>query len=1188
MKDQADRGQQRSLSSAAQLVSLCADISPSSSHFFEVLYVGKIRITHRKVPESFIDDALDKFRVHDLDRGSHHGQLQHQNSNSSVDDIRRSSIESTVSHDGSVTSETPGNSAATPGEEPSTTPTRHPDEHNRTMVLQVGRNDLRLISPDRKLVLLHKQHRDVASCVQGLRDQDHFGFICREPHPSTPNSGASTPISTASSANTYIGYVFKCESPSVASDAVNAVSQAFTNPDNSKSNVSSRPQLTTCDHCPMVWYHRLCVEVENLSDRKTQAAIFRRIDQLDDDEQNIIIMKFKGAETDSTREQNEFLMMLLRAHCEMKQNRHVHDTAEQRSEFLHQYLGGSVGGVGSGIFTKAKRSLSSSFDHLLKRKGSKDDVPAATRSDLSLPVHSAQTPDKSRGFSPEAAVMNPTVRSPMMDMFMKVGSSGSPRVSISEDGSSVTEVHQTPGGSFRQAIFNRVSTPAKGAVAAAVAEHAAKGTKQQRSKEELRELWKRAIKQAVLLVRMEKENARLKAQQEETAVKRIKLEYDDLCGDSGADNTEMWDTMLSTTPGGGRSHHSLDERVLQQAVLTGVPKTKRGELWQLLADRQTSRSAPCTHPNFNTPYEELLRQLTTHQHAILIDLGRTFPQHDYFAPPLGPGQLSLFNILKAYSLLDPEVGYCQGLSFVAGVLLLHADEAEAYKLLKHLMFVRGLRAHYLPDMEALQVQLYQLSRLLHDRLPKLYTHLDDDDVSPTLYAAPWLLTMFASQFPLGFVARVLDLVFLEGADVLLRVGLALLAEHSDELLACDGFERIMEHLKTDLPACGAKGLDAVIRRTCQQPEAQVVGKQLQEYRVEYQVLREEAAGAKAQQEALSKLEIDCATLRDHNAQLSQQLELALGNVQRLERNRILQQSAHNRLEMQARTLEVTVATLGAFIDQLIESKIDIEIPGDVRRIVSQLSVAERRRTGTTLFGQRSDAGLMPARPPQMVKSLSTGRIATPISSLSHANAENGMSRSNSLSSGEINKLPALRVLAEEEKAAAASASKPTSLGSKMSHFFSTSHSHILHNKLSGAPSHTNSVKQIIREDSRENILSTPPPSEHPDDGKPTFPDTTANTTTSVITTPVTTTSETSLATISETPQITMETPQTTPTAVDSPTGSEDSGVGTPLSPKHPLSNCDVNFTFNGTTKLKNIRTLNRNLSRNSSPDLLGK
>lgn len=82
------------------------------------------------------------------------------------------------------------------------------------------------------------------------------------------------------------------------------------------------------------------------------------------------------------------------------------------------------------------------------------------------------------------------------------------------------------------------------------------------------------------------------------------------------------------------------------------------------------------------------------------------------------------------------------------------EESQAFALLRHLMFRRGLRKQYLPDMVGLQVKLYQLSRLLHDQLPDLYDHFDLYEVAPTLYAAPWLLTLFASQFPLGFVTRV--------------------------------------------------------------------------------------------------------------------------------------------------------------------------------------------------------------------------------------------------------------------------------------------------------------------------------------------------------------------------------------------------------------------------------------------------
>lgn len=88
------------------------------------------------------------------------------------------------------------------------------------------------------------------------------------------------------------------------------------------------------------------------------------------------------------------------------------------------------------------------------------------------------------------------------------------------------------------------------------------------------------------------------------------------------------------------------------------------------------------------------------------------------------------------------------------IFLFQADEAEAFELLKHLMFKRQMRTKYLPDMKQFQLQLYQLSRLLKDTIPDLYEWLDQNDISPTLYAAPWILTAFSSQFPLGFVGKV--------------------------------------------------------------------------------------------------------------------------------------------------------------------------------------------------------------------------------------------------------------------------------------------------------------------------------------------------------------------------------------------------------------------------------------------------
>uniref|UniRef100_A0A2K6F9X0 TBC1 domain family member 1 n=1 Tax=Propithecus coquereli TaxID=379532 RepID=A0A2K6F9X0_PROCO len=221
-----------------------------------------------------------------------------------------------------------------------------------------------------------------------------------------------------------------------------------------------------------------------------------------------------------------------------------------------------------------------------------------------------------------------------------------------------------------------------------------------RTSRELRELWQKAILQQILLLRMEKENQKLQASENDLLNKRLKLDYEEITP-CLKEVTAVWEKMLSTP---GRSKIKFDVEQMHSAVGQGVPRHHRGEIWKFLAEQfHLKHQFPSKQQPKDVPYKELLKQLTSQQHAILIDLGRTFPTHPYFSAQLGAGQLSLYNILKAYSLLDQEVGYCQGLSFVAGILLLHMSEEEAFKMLKFLMFDMGLRKQYRPDMIILQV-----------------------------------------------------------------------------------------------------------------------------------------------------------------------------------------------------------------------------------------------------------------------------------------------------------------------------------------------------------------------------------------------------------------------------------------------------------------------------------------------------
>ncbi|KAM5158932.1 TBC1 domain family member 1 isoform 3-T3 [Callospermophilus lateralis] len=432
-----------------------------------------------------------------------------------------------------------------------------------------------------------------------------------------------------------------------------------------------------------------------------------------------------------------------------------------------------------------------------------------------------------------------------------------------------------------------------------------------RTSRELRELWKKAILQQILLLRMEKENQKLQASENDLLNKRLKLDYEEITP-CLKEVTTVWEKMLSTP---GRSKIKFDMEKMHSAVGQGVPRHHRGEIWKFLAEQfHLKHPFPSKQQPKDVPYKELLKQLTSQQHAILIDLGRTFPTHPYFSAQLGAGQLSLYNILKAYSLLDQEVGYCQGLSFVAGILLLHMSEEEAFKMLKFLMFDMGLRKQYRPDMIILQIQMYQLSRLLHDYHRDLYDHLEEHEIGPSLYAAPWFLTVFASQFPLGFVARVFDMIFLQGSEVIFKVALSLLGSHKPLILQHENLETIVDFIKNTLPNLGLVQMEKTINQVFEMD----IAKQLQAYEVEYHVLQEELIDSSplSDNQRMDKLEKTNSSLRKQNLDLLEQLQMANGRIQSLESTVEKLLTSESKLKQAMLALELERSALLQMVEEL--------------------------------------------------------------------------------------------------------------------------------------------------------------------------------------------------------------------------------------------------------------------------------
>ncbi|KAI8371274.1 rab-GTPase-TBC domain-containing protein [Choanephora cucurbitarum] len=244
---------------------------------------------------------------------------------------------------------------------------------------------------------------------------------------------------------------------------------------------------------------------------------------------------------------------------------------------------------------------------------------------------------------------------------------------------------------------------------------------------------------------------------------------------------EFWTSVVSDFERINRTDHAK----LRQQLCVGIPTSLRGLLWRIFSKSEMNSEL------IENEYRLLLEKTSSHEKLIQRDLSRTFPTLDYFKDKDGEGQAMLFNVIKTYSLFDSQVGYCQGLHFVVGCLLLHMPDEAAFCVLLRLMSQYGLRGHFTPQMETLHERMFQFNQLLALQLPQVHRHLHAQGVLPSMYASQWFMTLFAYRCPLDLVFRVFDLVFVEGPQIMLNFALALMKKNQSTILSLE-FESLLD------------------------------------------------------------------------------------------------------------------------------------------------------------------------------------------------------------------------------------------------------------------------------------------------------------------------------------------------------------------------------------------------------------
>ena len=270
-------------------------------------------------------------------------------------------------------------------------------------------------------------------------------------------------------------------------------------------------------------------------------------------------------------------------------------------------------------------------------------------------------------------------------------------------------------------------------------------------------------------------------------------------------------------------------------IRKGIPPEWRGAAWFYYA------GGPAILAKHGGLYGKLLLKKAKRidVEAIERDLHRTFPDNITFRPPgtstatsgnhkviseddtvepkpeEPPIISSLRRVLFAFSIYNPNIGYCQSLNFIAGLLLLFVDtEEQCFWLLNVITHIYLPGTHEM-SLEGSKVDLSVLMTEIRDTMPAVWDKIGGDlEAQPnarpstgrslrrpkfrrkeqgslaaerlppiTLCMTAWFMSCFIGTLPIETTLRVWDIFFYEGSKTLFRTALAIFKSGESEILA---------------------------------------------------------------------------------------------------------------------------------------------------------------------------------------------------------------------------------------------------------------------------------------------------------------------------------------------------------------------------------------------------------------------
>ena len=263
------------------------------------------------------------------------------------------------------------------------------------------------------------------------------------------------------------------------------------------------------------------------------------------------------------------------------------------------------------------------------------------------------------------------------------------------------------------------------------------------------------------------------------------------------------------------------DKKIKEYFYMGLPDTVRGRVWMLcLGNRfsitkeyyeiQVKNSKEIlekykinkkeemndkTNDNITNDENDLkIKDKEKSINIIELDIERTFPYLGVFRGD-SPMAQDLREILRVFVISRPDIGYIQGLSFIAGILLLNMDKFKAFISLMNLILNPIMLPFYKMENESIQQRLKLFKQVFYFNLPELCEHFDELGLLPENYFLSWNMTLFTRDVNLELAKRIWDVFMVEGIKAIYSAAIVFLSHFESKLINMD-FVEIMTCIGT--------------------------------------------------------------------------------------------------------------------------------------------------------------------------------------------------------------------------------------------------------------------------------------------------------------------------------------------------------------------------------------------------------